>query len=317
MSADGGTLLEMAKKAEALRAGVEQRWSWPDVARRVGRVIGDGLLRSAERRQAQLDRWQAITEGQIQKMLLERWDTAVDNCERPLLDSLRAAKEMKACADRGVPRLHAALQRIAAAAEDANPATLAAAEDVAVLVDRITDWTTVRFEEWARFVERAMTYIRSVVRADPGRVLSQMLDRQMRAFCEACDAAARQGDDDFAVDDRGVENGLLHPAARLRGGAAAQAGRAPRPTGPRATTRRHVGAHRRRNPRPDRPSPRRARPRRARGRCGTLGERGDRQAVPASSGSQLSTGATIATAGCPWMSWWFSCRAATASARPP
>jgi hypothetical protein len=190
-------LLEMAEKAEGLHTETEKSWPWPDISRRVGKVIGDGLLRSAERRQAQLDRWQATVQAQVRLMLLERWDAAIDICERTLLDSLKAAKEMKECIDRVVPRLHAALQRIAQAAEDVDQETLAAADDVAALVDRITDWTTVRFEEWAQFVDQAMRYIQTVVRADPGRVLSHMLDLQMRAFCEDGDAAVRRGDDDF------------------------------------------------------------------------------------------------------------------------
>jgi hypothetical protein len=190
-------LLEIAEKAEAIAAGTPIDWAWNDIAKRTSRIVGDGLLRPAERRQGQLERWQTVMTDTVRGMLSDRWEEALDACETTLTEAMRVAREMKSCIDRGAPRLHNALDHIRQAAKRRDRATLRAVEDVGAVVDRISDWTNDHFESWTRFVDEALYFIQSVVRADPGRVLSRMIDLQMQAFSRDCDVAALSGDDTY------------------------------------------------------------------------------------------------------------------------
>ncbi len=149
-------------------------------------VTVSDLIAGIERRQLGMDAQQREVREQIGELLNKDWFAAVDSCEQLLHSTSATLQELNAVLLREATNLQAQLQEIedlaeAAEAHEARAACLRAQEQV----DRVVAWGGARLAAWSDYFQYVQHYLRSVVRLDPDRALSQRLREQLAGWPDA------------------------------------------------------------------------------------------------------------------------------------
>ncbi len=175
-------LAELRKNAAQARTSED--WSI-GVSRPLQVTVSD-LIAGIERRQLGMDAQQREVREQIGALLHQDWFSAVDSCEQLLHSTSATLQELNAVLLREATNLQAQLQEIEDLAEaddahEARAACLRAQEQV----DRVVAWGAARLAAWSDYFQYVQHYLRSVVRLDPDRALSQRLRDQLAGWPEA------------------------------------------------------------------------------------------------------------------------------------
>ena len=150
------------------------------------RVTVADLISGIERRQRGMDAQQREVREEIAELLHKDWFAAVDACEDLLQGTSSTLRELNEVLLQDAAHLQALLQEIedlAEAAEEleAREACLRVQEQV----DRVAAWGGARLAAWSDYFQYVQHYLRSVVRLDPDRALSQRLRDQLARWAEA------------------------------------------------------------------------------------------------------------------------------------
>lgn len=171
-------------KGEASRACSPEDWK-ARVSAPLRITVAD-LISGIERRQRGMDAQQREVREEIGRLLSKDWFSAVDACEDLLASTSTTLRELNEVLLQDTAHLQALLQEIqdlAEAAEDleARDACLRVQEQV----DRVTAWGGARLGAWSDYFQYVQHYLRSVVRLDPDRALSQRLRDQLARWVES------------------------------------------------------------------------------------------------------------------------------------
>jgi chromosome partition protein MukF len=149
------------------------------------RVTVADLVGGIERRQRGMDAQQEEIQGRIGELLRHDWFGAIEACERLLDETATTLQELNTVLMRDTDLMLTLLQEIeqAAATVDAHDAE-AAAHSVAEHVERVSAWGGERQRAWSEYYQYVQRYLRTVVRLDPQRALSQRLRDQIAGWTE-------------------------------------------------------------------------------------------------------------------------------------
>lgn len=149
------------------------------------RVTVADLVGGIERRQRGMDAQQEEIQGRIGELLRHDWFGAIEACERLLDETATTLQELNTVLMRDTDLMLTLLQEIeqAAATVDAHDAE-AAAHLVAEHVERVSAWGGERQRAWSEYYQYVQRYLRTVVRLDPQRALSQRLRDQIAGWTE-------------------------------------------------------------------------------------------------------------------------------------
>lgn len=147
-------------------------------------TVGD-LVGGIERRQRGMDAQQGEIQARIGELLRHDWFAAIEACERLLDDTATTLQELNQVLMRDTGLMLALLQEIeqAAAMADAHDAE-AAAHRVSEHVERVGAWGGERQRAWSDYYQYVQRYLRTVVRLDPQRALSQRLRDQLAGWAD-------------------------------------------------------------------------------------------------------------------------------------
>ena len=147
------------------------------------RVTVSDLVGGIERRQRGMDAQQEEIQSKIGELLRHDWFGAIEACERLLDETATTLQELNWVLMRDTGLMLTLLQEIeqAAATVDANDAE-AAAHAVAEQVERVAAWGGERQRAWSEYYQYVQRYLRTVVRLDPQRALSQRLREQLAGW---------------------------------------------------------------------------------------------------------------------------------------
>ena len=149
------------------------------------RITVADLVGGIERRQRGMDAQQEEIQAKIGDLLRHDWFGAIDACERLLDETATTLQELNQVLMRDTGLMLALLQEIeqAAATVDARDAE-AAAHAVAEQVERVGAWGGERQRAWSEYYQYVQRYLRTVVRLDPQRALSQRLRDQLAGWMD-------------------------------------------------------------------------------------------------------------------------------------
>ncbi|HEY8375314.1 MAG TPA: hypothetical protein VIK91_02445 [Nannocystis sp.] len=169
--------------AAARRAGSESAWRREVIDPL--RVTVRDLVGGIERRQRGMDTQQEEIQTRIGELLRHDWFGAIDACERLLDDTATTLQELNQVLMRDTGHMLGLLQEIeqAAAAASAREAE-EAAHRVAEHVERVGAWGGDRQRAWSHYYQYVQRFLRTVVRLDPQRALSQRLRDQLAGWVE-------------------------------------------------------------------------------------------------------------------------------------
>jgi chromosome partition protein MukF len=182
-----------AVRTEAERAVTEEEWR--AVVAPLRATVGD-LLRGIERRQRGLDVQQEEIRQRIAALLEQDWFTSVGACEELLEEVSGTLFELNQVLLQDASLLQSQLQDIEQLAAHASAAEAeSAARGVSDQLERVVAWGRARQEHWSEYYQYVQRYLRSVVRLDPQRAISQRLRDQIagwpdRRFLLVCASAA-------------------------------------------------------------------------------------------------------------------------------
>lgn len=159
-----------------------QRREWDQVVLRLRVAVGD-LVAGIERRQQGLDAQQHDVRARIAALLREDWFAAVDACEALLEETAVTLGELHDMLLQDATLLHALLHEIERLAMtddgyEAQEAALRAMEHV----DRVCAWGGSRQAAWSDYYQYVQRYLRTVVRLDPQRAVSQRLQEHVSSY---------------------------------------------------------------------------------------------------------------------------------------
>lgn len=171
-------------KREASRARTPE--DWRSLVAAPLRVQVADLISGIERRQRGMDAQQREVREQVGELLTKSWFEAVDACEDLLHQTATTLRELNEVLLQDAAHLQALLQEIqdlaeSAEAEEARAACLQAQEQV----DRVGAWGQARLAAWSEYFQYVQRFLRSVVRLDKDRALSQRLRDQLARWVEA------------------------------------------------------------------------------------------------------------------------------------
>lgn len=149
------------------------------------RVTVQELVGGIERRQRGMDAQQEEVQAQIGELLRRDWFDAITACEQLLDDTAATLQELHQILLRDTGHMLGVLQEIQQAAADAAAVEAeAAANGVAEHVERVGAWGGERQRAWSHYYQYVQRYLRTVVRLDPQRALSQRLRDQIAGWAE-------------------------------------------------------------------------------------------------------------------------------------
>ncbi|MBA2660762.1 MAG: condensin subunit MukF [Bradymonadaceae bacterium] len=177
------TLLSQLAQVRLCASRAETIAQWREEVIEPLRVAVGDLVGGIERRARGLDAHQESVREQIAGLLQKDWFASVDACEALLEETTATLKELTDVLLRDTAHLQALLQEIEdfagqAGAEEAEDA----AQKVMGQIDRVVAWSANRQGAWSDYYQFVQRYLRSVVRLDPDRALSQRLREQLAVF---------------------------------------------------------------------------------------------------------------------------------------
>lgn len=178
-------LLSQLTEVRAAARQCDSAESWRTRVIEPLRVTVADLVGGIERRQRGMDAQQEEIQGRIGELLRHDWFAAIEACERLLDETATTLQELNTVLMRDTDLMLTLLQEIeqAAAMVDAHDAE-AAAHAVAEHVERVSAWGGERQRAWSEYYQYVQRYLRTVVRLDPQRALSQRLRDQIAGWTE-------------------------------------------------------------------------------------------------------------------------------------
>ena len=175
----GSQLTRVRDDARSARTGEE--WESQVVAPIT--VASRSLLEGIERRQRGLDQDQEAVRGDIARLLNEQWLAAIDQTQTLLEDTTGRLQELRDVVLEEQRALEAVLDDIsglaqAAGAERAERTVSELASDLT----RLADWAVKRHEEWSGYYQSMLQTLRSLVRLDPDRELTQRMRDSLQSW---------------------------------------------------------------------------------------------------------------------------------------
>lgn len=169
--------------AAARRAGDENAWRGEVVDPL--RVTVTDLVGGIERRQRGMDAQQEEIQRRVGELLRHDWFDAIDACERLLDDTAATLQELNLVLMRETGHMLGLLQEIEEAAATASAReSEEAAHRVAEHIERVGAWGGDRQRAWSHYYQYVQRFLRTVVRLDPQRALSQRLRDQLAGWTE-------------------------------------------------------------------------------------------------------------------------------------
>jgi chromosome partition protein MukF len=166
---------------EARAAGTPEQWEERVVV--PISVASRSLLEGIERRTRGLDEDQAAVRADIARLLTERWLEAMEQTQGLLEATTARLEELRDVILEEQKGLEAILDDIEGLAQAAGAARAerAVAELVADLA-RLSGWAVKRHDEWSAYYQSMLQTLRSLVRLDPDRALTQRLRDSLQAW---------------------------------------------------------------------------------------------------------------------------------------
>lgn len=145
-------------------------------------VAATDLLDGIHRRARGLDADQDRQRAGVAKMLEEDWFSALDRAESMLMASTTTLAELSRVLLDEQAALEGILDDIEARAHAAGEHVAeAAARNVAARVVALSEWGRRRHETWSQYLQLMLGTLRSIIRLDPDRAMSQRLRDGIRA----------------------------------------------------------------------------------------------------------------------------------------
>lgn len=149
------------------------------------RVTVSDLVAGIETRQRGLDAEQERVREVVSELLQEDWSDAIDRCESLLEDTTATLRELHEVLLDDTADLGGLLAEIEEmAARSGHREAVAAVQEVADQLERVQAWSQARFESWSDYFQYVQQYLRSVVRLDPQRALSQRIRQGLQRWNE-------------------------------------------------------------------------------------------------------------------------------------
>lgn len=144
------------------------------------------LVNAIDARQRGLDLQQASLRDEIASLLQRDWLRAVEQCERLLFETVTTLRELNEVLLRDSTLLRDRLQELARLASEADREDVEqAAARVGDQVDRVVAWGNQRLASWSDYYQYVQRFLRSVVRLDPSRAISERLRDGLDAYADA------------------------------------------------------------------------------------------------------------------------------------
>jgi chromosome partition protein MukF len=173
---------QLARVRDAARAA-DSAEAWDESVVVPITVASRSLLEGIERRTRGLDADQEAVRADIARLLTERWLDAMEQAQALLEDTTARLEELRDVILEEQKGLDALLTDIEALAADAG-ATRAerAATELGSDLARLAGWAMKRHEEWSAYYQSMLQTLRSLVRLDPDRALTQRLRDTLQAW---------------------------------------------------------------------------------------------------------------------------------------
>ena len=178
-------LLSQLAEVRAAARGCDSPDAWQTRVIEPLRVTVGDLVGGIERRQRGMDAQQEEVQARIGELLRHDWFSAIAACEELLEDTAATLQELNQVLMRDTGLMLALLQEIEqTAATAAAHAAEAASHTVAEQVERVAAWGGERQRAWSDYYQYVQRYLRTVVRLDPQRALSQRLRDQLAGWLD-------------------------------------------------------------------------------------------------------------------------------------
>lgn len=165
-------LAELVAKAERCRDDA----SWKGEVLVPLSMTVQSLVDAIDARQRGLDVQQAGLREEIAALLKNEWHAAVERCERLLAETVATLHELNDVLLRDSTLLRDRLQELVRLASEAGRDDVEqAATRVGDQVDRVVAWGNQRLANWSDYYQYVQRFLRSVVRLDPARAVSERL----------------------------------------------------------------------------------------------------------------------------------------------
>lgn len=179
------TLISQLTEVVAAARRAEDPEAWRSQVIEPLRVTVQDLVGGIERRQRGMDAQQEEVQAEIGELLRRDWFDAIAACEQLLDDTAATLQELNHILLRDAGYMHGLLQEIQQAAAAAGAAEAeATTHAVAEHVERVGAWGGERQRAWSHYYQYVQRYLRTVVRLDPQRALSQRLRDQIAGWTE-------------------------------------------------------------------------------------------------------------------------------------
>jgi chromosome partition protein MukF len=143
------------------------------------------LVAGIERRTRGLDAHQQAVREEISGLLQQDWFASIDTCESLLEETTATLRELADVLLHDTAQLQGLLQEIEELARLSGAAEAEeAARNVMTQLDFVVAWSANRQGAWSDYYQFVQRYLRSVVRLDPDRALSQRLREHLAAFVD-------------------------------------------------------------------------------------------------------------------------------------
>ncbi len=177
-------VLTLTLRAELLDIKRAAQEGSPLVTTRLQVTVAE-LVSGIEHRQQGLDAQQQEVRQQIGELLRQDWFAAIEGCEALLATTTATLAELNEVLLRESGSLLDLLEDIAQlAAEHEQPEAELAAHDASAQVERMKAWGRDRQAAWSDYFQYVQRFLRTVVRLDPDRAVSQRLRDGLGAWPE-------------------------------------------------------------------------------------------------------------------------------------
>lgn len=170
--------------ADAQRCTDDAAWQ-RDVLLPLGLTV-QALVDAIDARARGLDVQQAALREEIAALLQREWQAAMARCEHLLAETVSTLRELNEVLLRDSTLLQDRLQELARIGAQAGREDVEqAASRVGEQIDRLVAWGNQRLANWSEYYQYVQRFLRSVVRLDPSRAVSERLRDGVTRYVDA------------------------------------------------------------------------------------------------------------------------------------
>lgn len=174
LQAFNSQLLDLHTKAQALDGDEEWR---KEILLQMQVVLKDMLV-NVQRHQRELDRQHEALRAFIPTLLTENSEASIDLCETQLIQVIRTIDDLQKVTLSSTSKAQELLDQIESAGEKKNIADVhLVCQDIARRMQSISNWTTQRASDWVEHHGVVHSFLRSIIRVDRQRRLTEALKR--------------------------------------------------------------------------------------------------------------------------------------------